>query len=158
MFHNIGHALETVFGWVAAPLVGGPRGDGEEGGALKEEDLLGFNSETKVCEVALNDGKVGHEVSGDEACTNPYTSPTVWVVLKRAGSLVPSGSWIRMVIVGCEESRFGKAADEAPVEEAARGEGAAGWALVVDDPAPGTGLPRRWPEPSKGLYFFGCGV
>ena len=67
MFHDIGHALETVFGWVAAPFVGGPRGDGEEGSALEEKDLLGFDSETKVCEVALDDGEVGNEVV-DNGC------------------------------------------------------------------------------------------
>lgn len=50
--------------------------------------------------VASTQGRL--RVSGEAPWTNPYTSSRVWFRLKRAGSLVPSGSWIRSDSVGWE--------------------------------------------------------
>ena len=65
VLHDVGHALEAVFCGVVLALGGGPGRDGEEGGALKEEQLLGLDGNPEVSEVALNDGEVGDKVVDD---------------------------------------------------------------------------------------------
>lgn len=65
VLHDVGHALEAVLGRIARRLLGGPRRDGQERGALEEQDLLGLDGDAEVGEVALDDGEVGDEVVDD---------------------------------------------------------------------------------------------
>ena len=53
VLHDVGHALEAVFGGVAEAFGRGPGGDGEEGGAFEEEELFGLDGDAEVGEVAL---------------------------------------------------------------------------------------------------------
>lgn len=65
VLHDVGHAFEAVLGGVALAFLGRPRGDGEEGCALEEQEFFGFDGKPEVSEVALDDGEVRHEVVND---------------------------------------------------------------------------------------------
>lgn len=90
-------------------------------------------------------------LSGLDLAMKSYTSPILWVVLKRAGRRVPSASWMRRESVGSAglTSTWGVCeavcALDGPAED---------WigADADEESAPGTGDPRRCPPPEKGLY------
>lgn len=73
------------------------------------------------------------------------------VVLKRAGRRVPFESWMRRESVGSAGSTSTCGACE---EVCALDGPAEDWmgADADEEPAPGTGDPRRCPPPEKGLY------
>lgn len=62
---DVAHALEAVAVGVALPFAGGPFGDDEERGALKEEDLVGVDGYAEGGQLGLDDAEVRDQVVDD---------------------------------------------------------------------------------------------
>lgn len=94
--------------------------------------------------------------AGSARCTNSYTSPMVCVVLKRAGSRVPSGRATRIVSVGWDSSIVGVVVeDAAAVVAVVAAAGTAPEIGALGAVAAEVGLPSRRPSPEKGRYTRG---
>lgn len=93
-------------------------------------------------------------------------SPTVWLRFMRHTNLVPSASLTCMLVVGCDWSTSKRAVNEFLSTVGAEGPeavrtvpltgnvpGMLAELLALATWSPGTGDPRRWPEPAKARYL-----